>query len=48
LSWQVVPSDLTHMLTDGDRSRAERVLTAVMRMKKFDVAALRRAYAGIE
>jgi predicted 3-demethylubiquinone-9 3-methyltransferase (glyoxalase superfamily) len=48
LSWQVVPSELAHMLTDADRSRADRVLTAVMKMKKFDVAALKRAYAGVE
>lgn len=48
LSWQVVPSELVHMLTDANRGRAERVLTAVMKMKKFDVAALKRAYAGIE
>jgi predicted 3-demethylubiquinone-9 3-methyltransferase (glyoxalase superfamily) len=48
LSWQVVPSELLHMLTDTDRVRADRVLTALMKMKKFDVAALKRAYAGIE
>jgi len=48
LSWQVVPAELAHMLTDADRGRAERVLTAVMKMKKLDVAALKRAYAGME
>jgi predicted 3-demethylubiquinone-9 3-methyltransferase (glyoxalase superfamily) len=48
LSWQVVPSALPQMLTDADRAKTERVMTALMKMKKFDVAALKRAYAGME
>jgi predicted 3-demethylubiquinone-9 3-methyltransferase (glyoxalase superfamily) len=34
------------MLTDGDRARRERAMNALMAMKKFDVAALQRAFAG--
>jgi predicted 3-demethylubiquinone-9 3-methyltransferase (glyoxalase superfamily) len=48
LSWQVVPSVLPQMLANADRTKTERVLTALMQMKKFDVAALERAFAGTE
>ncbi len=46
VSWQVVPSVLPEMLTDADRIKSERVMVALMKMKKFDVAALQRAYLG--
>lgn len=46
LSWQVVPAVLESMLNDPDSERAERVMTAVLRMKKLDVAELERAHAG--
>jgi predicted 3-demethylubiquinone-9 3-methyltransferase (glyoxalase superfamily) len=46
LSWQVVPEVLFGMLMDQDRGKAERVTKAFLQMKKFDIAALERAYAG--
>jgi len=46
LSWQVVPSVLPKLLTDADGGKAERVMAALMTMKKFDIAALKRAHAG--
>jgi predicted 3-demethylubiquinone-9 3-methyltransferase (glyoxalase superfamily) len=46
LSWQVVPEVLFGMLMDRDRGKAERVTQAFLQMKKFDIAALERAYAG--
>ena len=46
LSWQVVPSELPQMLTGGDGASLDRMMTAIMAMKKFDLAALRRARAG--
>ena len=46
LSWQVFPSALPKWLMDSDRERSARVMTAFMTMKKFDIAALERAYAG--
>ena len=34
------------MLTDPDRAKSQRVTQAFLQMKKFDIAALKRAYAG--
>lgn len=45
LSWQVVPSDLSQLFS-GDNAQRERTMTAVLSMRKFDLAALRRAHAG--
>ena len=46
LSWQVVPKILFAMLIDPDQSECQRVTKAFLQMKKFDIAALERAYAG--
>ena len=46
LSWQIVPSALSQMMTDADGAKSDRVMGAVMKMKKFDLDALGRAYAG--
>ena len=46
LSWQVVPSIMDEMLQSGDREKAERVTKAFMKMKKFDIAQLQRAFDG--
>jgi len=48
LSWQVVPTALGEMLRDPDRERAERVMTAMLAMQKLNLAALQRAYDGVE
>ena len=45
LSWQVVPSVLPQMMMDAG-AKADRIMNAVLKMKKFDLAALQRAYAG--
>ena len=47
LSWQVVPSLMDEMIGSDDSGRQERVLQAFLRMKKFDIAALKQA-AGTE
>ncbi len=44
LSWQVVPSVLNGMLRDKDTKKADRVTEAFLKMKKFDIAALNKAY----
>jgi predicted 3-demethylubiquinone-9 3-methyltransferase (glyoxalase superfamily) len=46
LSWQIVPSTLPQMMTAADGARSDRVMGAVMQMKKFDLEALQRAYSG--
>jgi predicted 3-demethylubiquinone-9 3-methyltransferase (glyoxalase superfamily) len=46
LSWQVVPKALSSMLQDRDVAKRERVTKAFLQMKKFDIAALDRAFAG--
>lgn len=46
LSWQIVPSVLDDMLRTKDPVRVARVTQAFLKMKKFDIAALQRAYDG--
>jgi predicted 3-demethylubiquinone-9 3-methyltransferase (glyoxalase superfamily) len=41
-----VPKVLYEMLTDPDHAKSQRVTKAFLQMKKFDIAALKRAYAG--
>jgi len=43
VSWQVVPRDLVELLGDPDPERARRATRAMLRMKKIDLAELRRA-----
>lgn len=46
LSWQVVPAILQELISDPDPAKATRVTAAYMKMRKFDIEALQRAYAG--
>jgi predicted 3-demethylubiquinone-9 3-methyltransferase (glyoxalase superfamily) len=46
VSWQIVPRALVEMLMDPDAGRSQRVMTAMLRMKKIDIGELKRAYAG--
>ncbi len=46
VSWQVVPTGMAEMLMDPDPRKSERAMAAMMKMKKPDIAALRRAHAG--
>jgi predicted 3-demethylubiquinone-9 3-methyltransferase (glyoxalase superfamily) len=46
LSWQVVPSAMDEMLRIGSKEQIARVTEAFLKMKKFDLAELRRAYEG--
>lgn len=43
LSWQVTPVVLNELLSSGDPEKTARVTQAFLKMKKFDIAALRRA-----
>jgi predicted 3-demethylubiquinone-9 3-methyltransferase (glyoxalase superfamily) len=42
-SWQVVPHLLIDLMTDEDRARADRAMAAMLKMKKIDIAELKRA-----
>ena len=46
LSWQVVPTILPKLMGDSDPKKASRVMNAMLKMKKIDVAALQGAAAG--
>lgn len=46
LSWQVVPAGMEEMLADAESPGAKRAMDAMLRMKKPDLAELRRAYEG--
>ncbi len=44
LPWQIVPTVLGYMLQDRDAERSERVMEAVLQMKKIDIKTLKLAY----
>lgn len=46
LSWQIVPAAISNMMTDPDTKKSERVMNAFLKMKKLDISAIERAYAG--
>ena len=46
MSWQIVPAVLGEMMKDPDRTRARRVTEAMLKMKKFDIQSLKKAYAA--
>jgi predicted 3-demethylubiquinone-9 3-methyltransferase (glyoxalase superfamily) len=46
LSWQIIPDALGRYMSDKDSAKANRVMQAMLKMKKIDVAALDKAYAG--
>ena len=45
LSWQVVPRVLPELLGNSNADKADRVMKAMLQMKKFDIAALQKAAA---
>ena len=46
VSWQIVPNVLGEMLQDKDTNKRERVMEAMLQMKKIDIQGLRMAYEG--
>jgi predicted 3-demethylubiquinone-9 3-methyltransferase (glyoxalase superfamily) len=46
VSWQIVPSILIKMIGDKDAKKSQRVMAAMLKMGKLDIAALKRAYEG--
>lgn len=46
VSWQIQPTVLGKMLRDKDARKVARVTEAFLKMKKFEIATLKKAYAG--
>jgi predicted 3-demethylubiquinone-9 3-methyltransferase (glyoxalase superfamily) len=46
LSWQVTPTGMGELFADSDPERARRAMQAMLKMRKLDVATLRRAADG--
>ena len=44
VSWQIVPTVLGKLLGDKDPAKANRVMQAMMKMKKLDIKGLQQAY----
>ena len=47
VSWQIVPNVMEEMLRTKDRAKLARVTEAFLKMKKFDIEVLKKAYEGI-
>ena len=46
LSWQITPTALPRLLSDPDREKANRVMQAMLQMRKIEIAELERAAEG--
>lgn len=46
VSWQVVPRGMADWFKDSASDGAKRAMTAMLKMKKLDIAELEKAYAG--
>lgn len=46
VSWQIVPVQMSEMLRSGDREKIRRVTEAFLKMKKFDMEVLQKAFDG--
>jgi predicted 3-demethylubiquinone-9 3-methyltransferase (glyoxalase superfamily) len=46
VSWQIVPTALSRLLQDKDPRKSQRVMQAMLRMRKLDIGRLQEAYDG--
>lgn len=46
VSWQIVPTIMNKMMASGDKEKLSRVTQAFLKMKKFDIKTLKKAYKG--
>ncbi|HVI60625.1 MAG TPA: VOC family protein [Candidatus Saccharimonadales bacterium] len=46
LSWQIIPKQLGELISDPDPEKSGRVLRAMLKMKKIDIAELEKAHRG--
>ena len=47
VSWQIVPTALPRLLGDPDREKSQRVMAAMLQMKKIEIGELERAAARV-
>ena len=45
VSWQIIPTVLPELLSDPDQEKSQRVMRAMLEMKKLEIDALERAAA---
>jgi predicted 3-demethylubiquinone-9 3-methyltransferase (glyoxalase superfamily) len=45
LSWQIVPTELGKLMSDPDQEKSQRVMKAMLQMKKIEIEGLREAYS---
>ena len=46
LAWQIVPNALIELIQDKDPAKSQRVMAAMLQMKKIDIAGLQAAHAA--
>lgn len=46
VSWQIVPANLSKMVSDPDSEKSERVMKAMLQMKKINMNVLEEVYKG--
>jgi predicted 3-demethylubiquinone-9 3-methyltransferase (glyoxalase superfamily) len=46
ISWQIIPNALLRLQADKDRAKANRVMQAMLKMRKIDIPTLERAAAA--
>jgi predicted 3-demethylubiquinone-9 3-methyltransferase (glyoxalase superfamily) len=46
VSWQIVPSVLGELMSDADKTKTEKVMKALLKMKKINIAELNSAFMG--
>jgi len=44
VSWQIIPTALTDLMSDPDPEKSQRVMKAMLEMSKIDIEALKKAY----
>jgi predicted 3-demethylubiquinone-9 3-methyltransferase (glyoxalase superfamily) len=45
-SWQIVPTAMDEMMREGSKEQIARTTEVFLKMKKFDIESLKRAYQG--
>src|SRR5262245_39069848 len=46
LAWQIVPEEMDHWIRDADQDQLDRVMQALLPMKKLEIEPLKQAYEG--